>query len=89
MSCVEIVGLALLLVNLVYLRDLKWWDWLVLGLTLFSPVALSMASGKPMVLLLYLLEYAYSVVPVNLILPFTAHLVVLIFCDGHHSIFVP
>jgi hypothetical protein len=48
-----------------------------------------MASGKPMVLLLYLLEYAYSVVPVNLILPFTAHLVVLIFCDGHHSVFVP
>jgi hypothetical protein len=88
MSCIEIVGLVLLLVNLVDLRYLKWWDWLVLGLTLFSPVALSMASGKPMVLLLHLLEHANSVVPVHLILPFTAHFVVLIFCDGHHSVFV-
>jgi len=42
-----------------------------------------------MILLLHLLEYAYSVVPVHLILSLTAHLVVLIFCDGHHSVFVP
>jgi hypothetical protein len=64
MSCVEVVGLVLLLVDLVDLRDLKWRDSLILGLTLFTPVALSVASGKPMVLLLHLLEYAYSVVPV-------------------------
>jgi len=45
MSCIEVVGLVLLLVNLVDLRDLKWWDRLVLSLTLFPPIALSVTSG--------------------------------------------
>jgi hypothetical protein len=64
MSCIEVIGLVLQLVDLVDLRDLKWRDRLIQGLTLFPPVALSVASGKPMVLLLHLLKYAYSVVPV-------------------------
>ena len=55
MSCVQVVGLVLLLINLMNLRDLKWWHRLILSLTVFPPHALSVASGKPMVLLLHLL----------------------------------
>jgi hypothetical protein len=76
------------MVNIVDLRNLKWWDSLILGLTFPSPITLSVAFGKPMVLLLNFLEYAHTVIPAQFILLLTANFVVLILGDRHYSILV-